>query len=513
MTRIIFLAIVIFIQFWNGHVQASSDKNQKQIIILNACADEPTLAEFEKQVLLFPHLLSEFDEVVLLVPEKLQSFTPLSKQAPLIEKARILLTWTNIFQRKELKNAAVRIIITENLNPNREQIESILNAVHARAYSSENYFVSCKDLLSEQSDIVPEKVNYLSFDATMKDYRFPQQTIFDIPFEFSKNEKLILITGGAGFIGSHLVKEFLKKGYRVIAMDNLSCCSIDNISDIITNPNFHFIEHDVAKPFDISGHLDGILHLASVPSPEMYYNMPIETMEAGLHGTRNCLEIARKKNARFLFASTSEVYGDPEVNPQTEDYPGNVNVFGPRAQYDQSKRGGETFVKLYFENFNIDVRIARIFNTYGPYMQLGDGRVVTNFIRAALANEPMYIYGSGTQTRSFAYVNDTVEGIIRLYETENIKNTNTIDERVFNIGNNKEFTIIELAQRINTLAKEFLDREIPIKKIEQIDETDPKLRCPEISKAQNIFGFSPCISLEEGLKKTFLYFLERSSFH
>jgi nucleoside-diphosphate-sugar epimerase len=317
----------------------------------------------------------------------------------------------------------------------------------------------------------------------------------------------ILITGGAGFIGSHLARKLLEFGHQVVALDNLLCSTKENLKDLQDNENFEFYQIDVSQPFDIEGPLTSVVHLASAPSPAFYYTKPRETLYAGLHGTKNSLDLALKKGARYLFSSSSEVYGDPEVSPQSESYPGRVNPIGKRSQYDQSKRGGETLIKLYFERYGMDTRIVRIFNTYGTYMDISDGRVVTSFIKSLMHDEPMIIHGDGLQSRSFGYVTDTVDGIVKVLTCEKVTAFASIEERVFNIGNPCEFTINELAQKIDVVAQKYLHKKAYVKYVEQPDPGDPKMRKPDITHARVITGYNPTVSLEEGLEKTVLFFL------
>ncbi len=312
-----------------------------------------------------------------------------------------------------------------------------------------------------------------------------------------------LVAGGAGFIGSHLCEKLLKKG-KVICIDNLITGDRDNLKELIKNDNFVFIERDIIKPIDAIekelGKIDYIFHLASPASPNKksprsYINFPIETLLVNSQGTHNLLEFARKNNSRFLFASTSEIYGDPEVSPQSEDYFGNVNPVGLRSVYDEAKRFGESATRAYLRKYDLDTRIARIFNTYGPKMQKDDGRVVSNFINQAIKNEDITIYGKGDQTRSFSYVDDTVAGLILLMETDDARG------EVVNIGNADERKISEIAKIIKEMTKsssEIIFEEMP--------EDDPKVRQPDIAKAKRVLGWEPTITLEEGLKKTIEYF-------
>lgn len=299
----------------------------------------------------------------------------------------------------------------------------------------------------------------------------------------------ILITGGAGFIGSHLVEKFLSAGEKVIVVDNLLTGAIENLSLFNDNPNFIFMNHDVQHHIDIEMELDYVLHLASAASPRAYTEHPINTLKAGSSGTINTLGLAKAKNAKYLLTSTSEVYGNPKVSPQSETYWGNVNPNGPRSMYDEAKRFSEAAVSSYNRIYNLNTRIVRLFNTYGPKMKIDDGRVVTNFIFQALNGEDITIYGNGDQTRSFCYIEDTLSGIIKAMDSES--------SEVFNIGNPNEITVKKLAEIIIKLTNSNSSL-----KFLELPEDDPMQRKPDISKAKNILNWSPKIPLEEGLLKT-----------
>ncbi|HQE92254.1 MAG TPA: SDR family oxidoreductase [Anaerolineae bacterium] len=307
----------------------------------------------------------------------------------------------------------------------------------------------------------------------------------------------ILITGGAGFIGSHLCDRYLAEGHDVIAMDNLSTGSTDNIAHLVGHPRFSFIKHNVTQYIYVAGPLDMVLHLASLPSPVDYLNYPIQTLKVGALGTHNTLGLALAKQAKFLLASTSEVYGDPLVHPQDETYWGNVNPVGPRGVYDESKRFAEALTMAYHRYHHVDTRIVRIFNTYGPRMRADDGRVVPNFICQALRGEPLTVYGDGSRTRSFGYVDDLVEGIVRLMARE--------VEGPLNLGNPVELTILEFAR----LTLEVTGSASEIVFIQPTDERtadDPKQRCPDIGKARAELGWEPRVPVRAGLLKTADYF-------
>ncbi len=307
----------------------------------------------------------------------------------------------------------------------------------------------------------------------------------------------ILITGAAGFIGSHLCDRLLDEGHQVIAMDNLMTGTVENVAHLWGNERFDFIKHDVTNYVFVEGDLDAVLHLASLPSPVDYLNFPIQTLKVGALGTHKTLGLAMTKGARYLLASTSEVYGDPLEHPQSEDYWGNVNPIGPRGVYDESKRFAEALVMAYHRSHGVDTRIARIFNTYGPRMRMDDGRVVPNFVGQALRGDPLTVYDEGKRTRSFCYISDQVDGLVRLLFSEEIEPVN--------IGNPDEMTILEFAQRVLDVT----GSESKITFVEPEDARtadDPQVRCPDISKARRVLGWSPKVGLEEGLERTAAYF-------
>ena len=303
----------------------------------------------------------------------------------------------------------------------------------------------------------------------------------------------VLITGAAGFLGSHLADRFLTDGYEVVGVDNFITGSDQNIANLQEHEGFSFLNHDISTSLYLSEELDGVLHFASPASPVDYLELPIQTLKVGSLGTHNMLGLSLAKSARFLLASTSEVYGDPAVHPQTEDYWGNVNPIGLRGVYDEAKRFAEAMTMAYHRYHGVDTRIVRIFNTYGPSMRPADGRVVSNFIVQALRNEPLTIYGDGSQTRSFCYVEDEVDGIFRLFHSDRIEPTN--------VGNPHEFTISELAQ----LVIEETGSQSGIESL-PLPADDPKVRRPDISVAREILGWEPLTTLHEGLKKTVPYF-------
>ncbi len=307
-----------------------------------------------------------------------------------------------------------------------------------------------------------------------------------------------LVTGGAGFLGSHLCERLLAEAHRVVCVDNLLTGNRDNLAGLLGRPGFRFLEHDVTRPFNIDEPVDNVLHFASPASPIDYLELPIQTLKVGSLGTHNTLGLAKAKRARYLLASTSEIYGDPLVHPQPETYWGNVNPVGPRGVYDEAKRFAEAMTMAYHRVHGLETRIVRIFNTYGPRMRPRDGRVVPTFIQQALAGEPLTVFGDGTQTRSFCYVSDLIEGIWRLLGSD-------IGEPV-NVGNPAEMTILDFAHAIRRLtgsASEIVFRPLPV--------DDPKIRQPDISVARTRLGWEPRVGLEEGLAATIGYFQERSA--
>jgi dTDP-glucose 4,6-dehydratase len=312
----------------------------------------------------------------------------------------------------------------------------------------------------------------------------------------AKARPRVLITGGAGFLGSHLCERFLAEGHEVLCVDSLITGSLDNVEHLFADPFFHFERRDVTEYLHVGGELHAVLHFASPASPIDYLELPIQTLKVGSLGTHKALGLARAKRARFLLASTSECYGDPLVHPQSEDYWGNVNPVGPRGVYDEAKRFAEAMTMAYHRVHGLETRIVRIFNTYGPRMRLHDGRVLPAFMSQALSGEPLTVFGDGTQTRSFCYVDDLVEGIWRLLRSDEVYPTN--------IGNPEEMTILEFAR---TVLEEvgsdapLVHRPLPV--------DDPKVRQPDISKARRLLGWEPTVPLREGLRRTLPWFRER----
>jgi nucleoside-diphosphate-sugar epimerase len=304
----------------------------------------------------------------------------------------------------------------------------------------------------------------------------------------------IVVTGGAGFVGSHLCEALLQRGDEVVAVDNLSTSRRDNVAHLGDRAGFELIVADVVEELPVSGPVDGVFHLASPASPPEYLAMPLETLDVSSIGTRRALDLARANDARFLLASTSEIYGDPLVHPQTETYLGNVDPVGLRAVYDEAKRFAETLTMTYHRLYELPTRIVRIFNTYGPRLRAADGRVVSNFLAQAIAGEPLTIYGRGTQTRSFCYVDDLVEGFLLLWKKG--------DGMPINLGNDGEFTLLELAD----VVRRVVGSGGKVRSTRPLPENDPKQRRPDLTRARTVLGWGPKVSLEQGLRPTTDFF-------
>ena len=302
-----------------------------------------------------------------------------------------------------------------------------------------------------------------------------------------------VITGGAGFLGSHLCDFLLEKGWEVLCLDNLVTGADSNVAHLAAHPRFRFVQQDVTRYIEVAGAVDAVLHFASPASPPDYLKFPIQTLKVGALGTHNTLGLALAKKAKFLLASTSECYGDPDVSPQPESYWGRVNPVGPRGVYDEAKRFAEAMTMAYHRYHGVNTRIARIFNTYGPRMRLHDGRALPNFLHQALSGMPITVYGVGKQTRSFCYVSDLMGGIYRLLESN--------ENEPVNLGNPREITILEFAERVRALA----GANVPIE-FRPLPQDDPKRRCPDISKARRILHWEPKVPLDEGLRLTYDYF-------
>jgi dTDP-glucose 4,6-dehydratase len=325
-----------------------------------------------------------------------------------------------------------------------------------------------------------------------------------------KDKLRIVITGGAGFIGSHLCDYLIKMGHEVISIDNLITGNLDNIAHLVGEKRFKFINYDVTNFIHIEGKVDAVLHFASPASPADYLELPIQTLKVGALGTHKTLGLAKAKRARYLLASTSETYGDPLVNPQPENYWGNVNPVGPRGVYDEAKRFAEALTMAYHRYHGLDTRIARIFNTYGPLMRPNDGRVVSNFIVQALKGEPLTVYGDGSQTRSFCYVSDMVEGIIRLLFAEpdaGLADSDIQEKSIHfpvNLGNPHELSVLDIAKLVLSLTGSRSKIEF-----KPLPVDDPKVRRPDIKKAKTLLGWEPSVGVEKGLSLTIKYFKEK----
>jgi dTDP-glucose 4,6-dehydratase len=305
-----------------------------------------------------------------------------------------------------------------------------------------------------------------------------------------------VITGGAGFLGSHLCDYLIERGWDVLSIDNLVTGNEGNVGHLTKHRQFRMVRHDVSQYIEVAGPVDYVLHFASPASPVDYLKLPIQTLKVGALGTHNSLGLAMAKKAKYLLASTSECYGDPQISPQPESYWGHVNPIGPRGVYDEAKRYAEAMVMAYHRFHGVDTHIVRIFNTYGPRMRLNDGRALPNFVYQALTGQPITVYGDGKQTRSFCYVSDLVEGIYRLMNSD--------EHEPVNIGNPQEITILEFAERIRKL----LGSEVPII-FKPLPQDDPKQRCPDISKAKRLLGWQPKMNLEEGLRLTLDFFRQQ----
>ncbi len=305
-----------------------------------------------------------------------------------------------------------------------------------------------------------------------------------------------IITGGAGFLGSHLCDRLIENGWEVLSIDSLVTGSETNLEHLRDHPRFRTMRHDVSCYIEVPGPVDYVLHFASPASPVDYLKLPIQTLKVGALGTHNALGLALAKKAKFFLASTSECYGDPQVSPQTESYWGHVNPIGPRGVYDEAKRFAEAMVMAYHRYHGVDAHIVRIFNTYGPRMRLNDGRALPNFVYQALSGQPITVYGDGSQTRSFCYVSDLIEGIYRLMQSD--------EHEPVNIGNPQEITILEFAERIRTLT----GSSAPIT-FKPLPQDDPKQRCPDITKARRLLGWEPKVDLDEGLHLTLDYFRKK----
>ncbi|HBR70672.1 TPA: hypothetical protein DIC20_01150 [Candidatus Dependentiae bacterium] len=467
-------------------------------------------------VLRLPDLLEhvskqETKKVLLAIPKNLSGRSPLDKDAALYEGARVALSWVSAYARFEkLGNLDVRVLLCET-GLDADQLCEKLTSLAQKEFSFKNDQTPEEKMalrcIEDNNQIIMKHTSCLKSLNTDK-FSKTEFNIFP-PFSLPpliEGKKRFVITGGAGFIGVHLVQRLLSEGHQVIVLDNGLCCDARNFDLLAKYKNCYVVRYDITKPFFVSGHVDWVIHLASVPSPVFYYNLPVETLKTGLNGTINCMDLALNTGAKFLFASTSEVYGDPEIHPQPETYVGNVSPIGKRSQYDQSKRGGETLIKLYVEKRKLDARMVRIFNTYGPYMRLQDGRVITSFVESIFANKPFRIYGDGTQSRSFSYVSDTVDGIVRLINHE-FKNNEPIEQRVFNVGNQAEMSINQLASVVHDLALKMFNKQIGIVYEPQIDVTDPNKRCPDLTRSSSVLGYEPKVNPLDGIAKTINYFL------
>ena len=453
--------------------------------------------------------------LVLCVPPVYSKTDQLGLEAAWREGARMALAWSSAAARFDsLGSIGLSILETQNFIEDIDQqvlckaLEKIDIDVQHNLRTIEDIqrcIISLDRLTIDPEATQLNSLEPLAFDRPEKNHLI----IADSLPPLQPGQKRYLITGAAGFLGSHLAELMLQQGDQIIGIDNFCCSTNDNVERLKKYPDFFFVEWDITLPITVEATLDGVIHMASVPSPEFYYRLPKETLQTGIEGTLHCLEIARDHKARFLFTSTSEVYGDPELSPQAEDYWGNVNPIGPRSQYDQSKRGAETLISLFSQRYDLDCRIVRIFNTYGPGMILNDGRVITNFMQALIYKKPMVIHGSGNQTRSFAYYSDTINGIYSLLKNESLEQTTPLAQRVINVGSEEECSINELALMVKDVAKQILDYDADIIHVAHIDATDPRQRHPDLSRAKQLIGFTPRVCLRDGFIKTLDFFINQ----
>jgi nucleoside-diphosphate-sugar epimerase/transketolase/MoaA/NifB/PqqE/SkfB family radical SAM enzyme/LmbE family N-acetylglucosaminyl deacetylase/glycosyltransferase involved in cell wall biosynthesis/8-oxo-dGTP pyrophosphatase MutT (NUDIX family) len=479
--------------------------------------------DFNEMVFKFPRILERASKeklpVVLIIPEKLDGYSPLADQAPWIEGVRTALAWASAYYRTpSLGQADVRVLkVPEGFEDEDIILRGALKLFEKKIVEGGSPEDRMAQRIFSLGDLVNGEVDKVSLGRLqVKPYTMPQepessfsQTVVPELPELRKGQKRIVITGAAGLIGVAMIKRLLEEGHQVIALDNLSRGTGEFLTPFLDDSNFYFKNLDVSSPFDIQGPVHRVVHLASLASPPDNFKRPLETIRAGLHGTLITMDLARRKGARFLFASSSEIYGNSKVRPTPETYPGNADAYRKRSAYVQSKRGGETLMKIYADRWgqSVDLRIARIFNVYGPQMQPNDGRVVMNFIQRAMEGQPLEVYGNNQITRSFNYIDDAVDGLLRLLETDRLAPGTPLEERVFNIGNPNEITLHELARSVQALAQKLFGWLIPITVVKPLDPDDPLKRQPDITRAQTILDYVPKTSLQEGLKKTLEHFL------
>ncbi len=508
----------LFAVLQNGFFQYKTGEHSSLVLVNTTRLENQIpheLQHFKKLAFETPEYLAyahtHNQDIIFIIDDVFGEISQLNPQAAITEGSRVALTWLSAhyrFATKPLDNIRVFVVSHDVSLSEEDDIHAIISGP--------------RDQNTTQTKNIEEK--FESYITRIKPFKHDNQESFTLqpitldinresPVRFdignvpvSDHKQRIVITGAAGFLGSHLSKKILDEGHTVIGLDNLSCCSGKNLEELLKSSRFHFIKHDISNSYDFNEPIDIIIHAASVPSPEYYYKMPVETLRSGLHGIDNALELAYKYNARCMFTSTSEVYGDPSISPQPESYAGNVSPIGKRSQYDESKRGAETLIWFSYKQKPIDIRIARIFNTYGPGMELNDGRVITNFIQATLSEKPLTIYGSGLQTRSFCYVDDLIAGLFELTVTEKINQDSSFEDRIFNVGNPHEFTVNECASIMQEISQKHLNYQPTIRWIANPDATDPKQRKPDITRARELLGFEPKINLYAGLEKTFLHF-------
>lgn len=485
--------------FYIPHPSQTKNGNS---LFFNACFDFPFILE---------HAHHTNVPLILAIPDTYQTISTIEEDAPIIEGARVALAWASAYQRFDtLGNINVCALLIPKTYTEQQILQNISELVTKEEYSIPFTLTPEEKMAQRITRAYLFQQAPLSNAFCIKPIESrPKTPETKIITPKSHTKKTILITGVAGFLGSYLAQTFLDKNYYVIGLDNFICSTGENLIPLKKQAHFEFHEFDVSHPFEIEGPIDYIAHLASVPSPADYYKMPVETLRSGLHGARQALALAARKNARILLASSSEVYGNPEMHPQPETYAGRVDPIAMRSQYDESKRGEETLAKIYYEKHGIDIRIARIFNTFGPGMRLSDGRVMTNFIQAALDNKPMIVHGDGNQTRSPAFVTDTIDGLTKLLESDTISHFQSIDQRIFNVGTPIEFSVNQIADAVNTISQKHLNYTVPITHIPHFDTTDPKVRRPDITYLKKIIGFQPRISFEEGIEKMFVHYMKK----
>jgi len=438
---------------------------------------------------LFEYACQKNSKCIVILPQLENNFAPYAQEARYTQSLDCLKAASYAYQQTDALDV------------------SFIN--YPKIYATHYVTKALSVLLSQASNKRTRSISELTYTIGGEAYSDNEITIRDIDFEYVQPQQALhvaqrlpelpcaVITGGAGSLGRPIVQELLQRNYRVIVLDNFVCSRVQDLAHFESYNNFEWYEHDVAIPFDIEGSVDLVIHAASIPSPKYYYALPVETYKSGTSATINTLELARQKKARYILCSTSEIYGKAEISPQPEWYSGKVSAFGLRAPYDQSKRGSETLAGLYEQQFTIDTRIIRIFNTYGPDMALDDGRVITNFIQAMLDNKPIKINGTGEQTRSFNYITDTIADIMAITLDNELEGP--IENKVFNVGSTHEITVNALATIIQEQAQQILGKIVPIEHIPVIDHDDPMQRKPDLQKFNQRYGTRKTIGIIEGI--------------